>query len=495
MLVLGLAGCLSPTPAGSEPGDGGDPWAGEEGVPLGLVASAPLAVSPVGHRMSEFMVAVDPTDPDRAVVGALDYDHEQGPPGCATYWTHDAGTTWTAGASAPRLNAQRLALDPWVSLDRAGTAHLLCMENGESILHHPNALLVHAASADNGSTWSDPVYVPGRTPRHTVDKPALHVSRNGDVVVCVVNADWDDAQQTGDVNLVFIRSGDAGRTWDSPMPVKAGLLVCNGVLEEESGTLHLNYFSIGETAYPTGIATSTDGGRTWRDTPIAMVPLPPDFAPAGRFVAAYPYFSAPSAALSPATRALLVGAQAWSAAGERWELWLHRSVDGGATFERIAGPPTGSPGCPSCHAAHPTLAYDGSGRLGLEYMLAESGGLTKEVWFAASSDDGGTWSPPVRLHRTEADASFASPRTWLPNPNQASQAALHLAGDPAEALPVANGMLFGEVTASVHHRWGGDYWGIAGLEAGFLALWIAHDGQGVPRLWSSRVHVEPLALV
>jgi hypothetical protein len=439
--------------------------------------------------MSEFTATLDPSDPLRVLVGALDYDHDQGPPGCVTFWSNDGGRSWTPGRPSPRLNAQRLGLDPWVSIDVDGVGHLLCMENGESIVHHPNALLVHTTTTDQGKTWKDPVYVPGRTPRHTVDKPAMASSPQGDTMVCVVNADWDDVERTGNVAFVFIRSADGGTSWDAPVPVKEGLLVCNGIFEEQDGTIHLNYFSIGETSYPVGIATTMDRGATWRDTPIVNAPLPPDFAPHGRFVATYPYFSAPSAGLDPTTGALVMGVQAWSASRSVWEILLFRSTNGGATFEQAPEPPTSSTTCAACHAVHPTLAYDQAGRLGLEYMLAATYGLTKEIWFTASSDDGTTWAEPVRLHRTEADESYVSPRTWLPNARQPTSAAMELVGRPTEALPIANGMVFGEVTASVHHRWGGDYWGIAGLEDGFVALWIAHDSDGIPRLWSSRVSV------
>lgn len=484
-----IAGCVDGGSPQTDPGamEGSPAFR----APGPLTAHAGIAVSLPGHRISEFMVAADPLNPLRLVATAVDYDDPDGPAGCATFYSGDGGHSWNRGAKVPRQTPQRLRLDPWVTFDTRGDVHLVCMEGVKPIVDHPNAALWHSRSPDGGRTWSPAAWIPARTPRHTVDKESIYAARDGALYVCVVNADSDEVTRTYDINLVAIRSKDQGASWLPPVLVKEGLFVCNGMMESAAGAVIINWFSLGNSSYPVGTARSMDGGETWALSHVADVALPPDFQPHGRFVGAYPGFSAPTAALSPVTDTILLAAQAWNAPQNGWEIKLFRSHDLGATYEALGQPPPVRDACPQCHVTHPAIAFDAQGRLGLEVQFATTLGLVKEVWFFVSDDEGTAWRQPIRLSRTTEQQSYLLPSTWTPGAAGVENFARGVVANPMDAPMMAHSWALGAVTGSVHHRWAGDYWGIAAVPGGFSALWVDHSQNGIPQLWSSVVSVPP----
>lgn len=484
--VLAVAGCLSgPTHWSSAPSQP-TPVA----IELSLRPESRALVSTPSHRISEFVVAADPADPDHFVAGAVDYDDPQGMAGCVTFYTFDGGRTWSASEQVPNQTRERLRLDAYVTIDLSGRAHLVCLENAKLIVEHPNAAVWHSSSGDGGRAWSSPRWVPPRTPTATVDKESVYAARDGTLYVCVVDADTDEVSRKADIDLVAIRSRDGGATWLPPVAVKPNLIVCNGMMESSRGEVLINWFSLGGQTYPIGTAITRDQGETWTVTDIGNLSLPADWAPHGRFAGVYPGFSAPSAAVRPTNDAVMVAAQEWNLQSERWEIRLYLSHDLGATYEPAAAPTISSPGCAGCHAFHPAIAFDPQGRLGLQVQLAQDLGLVKEVWFIVSPDEGRSWSRPVMLSRTTQDASWVSASTWLPTADGLTTVAAYVATHPTDPYMPLHGYALGQFVGTVHHRWGGDYWGIAATQDGFLAMWVDASQNGVPQLWSSRIGLE-----
>ena len=202
-------------------------------------------------------IAVDPHDPDHAVIGVIDYSF----PSVVAYVTFDAGENWEGPFQTPFLRDDIIgAGDPVVAFDREGNVYLISISIGVEEFTVGTAVGLAAISSiqiaksrDGGFTWDDSVSTSRsiietnltvdaeRKSRGTVhisflDKPWIDIGpdpNNPDadvmyvtytrfnVINTVLYSDELPLLSTSEVqsSIELVRSSDGGLTWSDPVPV------------------------------------------------------------------------------------------------------------------------------------------------------------------------------------------------------------------------------------------------------------------------------------
>lgn len=463
------------------------------------LAADRVLVSEAGHRISEFSVAANPRNPNHLVVAAMDWDDDRGSIGCATYVSRNGGLSWNPGGEVPGYEEAFVQLDPWVAFDAQGHVHLQCLStisdlppyavgSVDGTTGRPSVVQMYSRSDDGGTTWSPATRVVGRHETNHPDKNALFASRAGTLYAC-----YADFPKDGN-DLVISRSLDGGQSWMPPVVLDDvigldkegeydGFGTCNGFAEGRNGEVHVlwkGYFD-GRERY--GTATTTDGGNSWRSTPIGD-----DLRYAETIVRAAPPKAWPSITFDPRTGEVFVTAQSWT--GERYEAKLYRSGDAGVSYENVALPEITSNTCDGCHEMRPAAVVDRAGRLGIQVMLTSDHGLTKEPWFLVSPDRGATWLEPVQVSGTGPDKWWGDPRNWVPNDAEVVNAILDRPHNAAGVVGWQGVARAGAAGPAGHHvNYGGDYWSIAASAKGFVAFWEDNAQNGKHQLWARIIRV------
>ncbi|GAC1444610.1 MAG: sialidase family protein [Chloroflexota bacterium] len=253
---------------------------------------------------NETHIAVNPVDPLNLVAGANDYrtfnNREKRNDGAGwVYTTFDGGATWK-NMVLPGLTFQSGATGPLADMDSAGDPALAFGPN--NTVYYANLVfsrvnsasgIVVSASHDGGLNWDNPVIVhtDGVAPNGTSlptnyfnDKEWITVDgKSGAVYVT-----WTKFNQPGgnylESPIVLSKSTDGGATWSTPVNVSntAASFVGPGLAPYDQGsspqvgpdgTVYVAF----EAAYcqtllcdqptdhdVTAVASSTDGGATWR---------------------------------------------------------------------------------------------------------------------------------------------------------------------------------------------------------------------------------------
>lgn len=465
LACVAMAGCLSPGEGQAAdvggPGPTLTPPAFDD---LVMVSDAALVSAP-GHRMAEFMVTSNPNDPDHLALGVMDYDSGSGGLACLVYVSHDGGRSWSLSQKVPGLDRAHLQFDQWVSFDRDGVLHYICLDtagNGQQALE---TWPYYSYSEDGGHTWQPAVLIPRPG---SIDKSALVAASDGRVY----------AAFSGYV----ARTDDRGASWLPLVQTGAGSNP-NGFVEDSQGTVYLWVRSsdTGRVAY------THDGGDSWNHTDVGPFEIPPGFNDQNRWVEQRPWTTLPTITINPVNDHLFVAQQSWNVDTDLYETTVYRSADRGRTFQSVSDPGFVSPTCSPCHTAKPSVHVDIDGRLGLSVQMLDHGGHRKEVWFTASPDEGATWVDPVLLSQADTPDSWASPAAFTPQPAGVVSAASHLAGQPGDAVPTAYGVAATALVSELQMRWNGEYWGLASSSQGFVVPWIDHSADGVPQLYSRLV--------
>lgn len=464
-----LAGCLGGTPTDAdEPDDDSDAFAAPGPITAVTPVGEDVLVSPPGHRMAEFMITSNPLDPDHLALGVMDYDSGSGGLACVIYISHDGGKTWVESEKVPGLERPHLQFDQWVSFDRDGVLHYLCLDtagNGEEALQ---TWPYYSYSEDGGTSWAPAVLIPRPG---SIDKSALIAGSDGRVY----------AAFSGYV----ARTDDLGESWLELKQTEAGSNP-NGFVEDSNGTIFL-WVRGGDTGR---VAYTEDGGETWNHTDVGPFAIPPGFNDQNRWVEQRPWTTLPSIAIHPHNDHIFVAQQSWNTDTSLYETTVYRSTDHGRSFDNVTTPPFASPTCSPCHVAKPSVHVDDAGRVGLSVQILNDGGHRKEVWFTASSDEGKTWVEPIQLSEAETPNSWANPNAFTPNPESAMGVATHLAEDPTDVVPTAYGVAATTLVSELQMRWNGEYWGLESSPEGFVVPWIDHRADGVPQLYVQLVKAE-----
>lgn len=277
-----------------------------------LVSAVVLAAAPVGAaaavvaaRVAESYQISAPVDVSSAcsaqnaeTIQAVDpradavYDAWMGCKGVGFSRSLDRGTTWSAPITvqgSEGQNGQR-TWDPAVAVAPDGTVYVAFM-----VSRSGQTYPVVDASHDHGATFKT---VGAAIPPGTGnwgDRDFIAVGPDGSVYLtwdygpsaaavtflCAANGSCSFA--TGDLNAVFQKSTDGGRTWSAITPINPGFPNGGGdsapITVEPDGSLDVVYQGYTVTNIPTDdLATaytyasrSTDGGATW-SAPVRIGP-------------------------------------------------------------------------------------------------------------------------------------------------------------------------------------------------------------------------------
>ncbi|MDA8695856.1 exo-alpha-sialidase, partial [Flavobacteriales bacterium] len=170
---------------------------------------------PLGYAPCEPSIAINPTNPDHMVAGAvLDY----------VYVSEDAGATW----SRDRMNAKAGVFgDPCLVAGPQGDFYYAHLSNPDGEGWETEALLdrivvQHSKPKKKGKKWNKGAGV-GQNGAKDQDKEWLAVSPSGDkLAVCWTEFDHYGSEAAGDSTRIMCSTSDRkATTWSDPVKVSA----------------------------------------------------------------------------------------------------------------------------------------------------------------------------------------------------------------------------------------------------------------------------------
>lgn len=442
LLVLGLtgAGAGAPSSVGAEPG--GPRLAVGELVQISADRSDRPHVEPI--------LVADPRDPRHLVAASMAFTRTDASFMCAAFTSFDGGATWSR-STLPDLEKAAFSGDPWLAFGPDGTVYLSCVRDAGGPLD-----VVVFRSKDGGKTWSSPAAVPLGS-GSSFDHPVLAVDATGGAHDGIVYVAGIQAQRSEEiptlVSLSLARSVDGGRSFEPPVTLVPSSLNLNigglailsdgspvlpffdfqgprGWLEsprmwvvrgtpggrelswpffvaEQGGGFFPSLVTDGTELYlvwtrtmnapgPVVLATSSDGGKVWREPVIV------DGAGEGLRLM-------PAAALDPAGNLLVAWLDSRHAGGSScWDLYVAASTDRGRSF-LPAVRVTPEPACPDVEA-NLVEGEDGDlfsvtrrWRFGGDYLgvTAAGPGRFHVAWVESRGGPFQVWTVPVTLKDAE----------------------------------------------------------------------------------------------
>ena len=329
-------------------------------------------------------VEVNPTNPNNVIaVWQQDRWSNGGARGLLTGVSHDGGQSWTttfphfstcAGGTAANGGKYERASDPWVTFAPNGDAYQISLS--VNFVNDPATAILVSKSTDDGDTWTEPITLirdpSGVAPFLFNDKESITADPTDANRVYAV---WDRTRFPSDNanfnaqhafsfrgDIVFARTLDAGDTWEPAHtifePRKNQATIGHQIVVQPDGDL-FDFFTFfqgsGNNAPGSSLAyiTSTDHGATWSD-PIVIRKI--------RFIGAF-------------------------------------------------DPDTGLP--IRAEGFTPEVAVDRSnGNLYVTWQDTMFAGVD-QVAFTMSSDDGATWSDPVKVSQTPSSSDVANEQAWV----------------------------------------------------------------------------------
>lgn len=440
LLLLGSlsAGCLSEpdeeSPA-AEPPAATRPWQGF--LANNTTLDAPFkSLLPINYRVTtatgpanELAIAVNPKNPLNLIAGGKDYflgtDHP-----CdgnypinvwtGVYWSKDGGQTWknalmpghpedAANASHPN-RIYPCNSDPVVAFGSDGTAYfsgLGIRGPGTPNPQHPcvetSSSIWLMKSTDGGDTWKDWSCVGAATaPLAGVDKQWFVVDGHN---VYFTFMDFNPTQ----LNLVFRRSTDQGRTWDpprilfeSPTEPALGRQFSTPAVGPQ-GEVYVTWRGFGSMG---GVyfTRSLDQGVTF-EAPrkiASITPIPNNFGSGLYRTSSYPVLAA---AAGPGNHSGSLYVTWADGRNGNPDVLLIRSTDKGATWSqpvRINNDTTES----TARQFLPWITTSPNNDVHLVWLDDRIGGnaTSLDAFYRVSRDGGAMWDPEVRL----TPASFST---------------------------------------------------------------------------------------
>ncbi len=396
-LVAGAA--LAPALAFATPGSSAP-------VPVGVDHS----IAPGDTRpRAETQVAVDPRDPHRVVVTAMQFNQPLASrvqtvqtQNDEIWASSDAGASFPAHASLPPLNpAQPLGNDPTLAWDPRPGGPVYASYSAfasTSQTSSPTEGLYVARSDDGGRSWRRSKLIEGFRSCGGPDRSQVAVDPvHGWVYVEWIHYVASDCGSTPDATktvLRWARSTDGGRTFRPPVDFTAAGEANDGSLAVLPNGTVLTVHSVvgGAESAGTGChfathvvaARWTPAGHSLSRSEAVMGCA----TTAGLAVATY--FPLPHAAVTAdaVTGAVVVAIPTTGASGQG--IAVGSSRDGGRTWTRALV--TGTPGSQSSMDAVASM----NGHTALGWLEILPSGLFRPV-LAASADGGRTWSDAVPL--------------------------------------------------------------------------------------------------
>jgi hypothetical protein len=401
----------------------------------GAGKTTPISVSPVVDvsrdqtSQNETPIAVNPANPANMIVGANDWNLNDG---CAVSATNDGGKTWTPtlpngfvpgltrftnDPGVPGTGIYDVGGDPSVAFSPDGKiAYFACLAYN---LTSPfqGAVLVNR-SRDGGFTWQQTglsqasTFKGGGTSKgsngHAVDHDAIHVDpTNGDVYVT-----WAEFDGGGTHSPIYVAvSHDHAATW-TVTKVTAGPVRNNQdqrVVTDSSGNAYLVFDNGVQGGKGTVLyaSKSTNGGLTW-SAPVQFASLtnPVCLFPPGCFDISGTPFRAPGSYPAPAfdnvRHRLDVAAADLRGSYAQIELYSLKpdlTLDfqtevPGATGDRFGGELSTAPDG-RLDMSFYDRGYSGNGLVDLTYATSADGGHTwRQARVTPSGFDPAQWGVP-----------------------------------------------------------------------------------------------------
>ncbi|MFL5761325.1 MAG: sialidase family protein [Thermomicrobiales bacterium] len=261
-----LAGWESPLGAGPAAGASTNQRSAIQQVPFRNPAPSMsrnlLITRQLGYQtvQTEPSIAVDPTDPEHLVMGAIDYNLAGN---IAAYTSFDGGETWQ-GPNRIRYFQEDFgaAGDPVVVFDADGTVYVSMISIGIEdfrigalVSETEVSSLIVAKSLDGGLTWNDPISAARST--------ATSVSQTD-----------DQGRQRGQITLSFLDKEWMTTGPSASDPSKTSIYMTYTDFASTYGLLYSDELPFLSTPFTTSTIMSVhseDGGVTW-SKPVAVSP-------------------------------------------------------------------------------------------------------------------------------------------------------------------------------------------------------------------------------
>ena len=379
-------------------------------------ADCDISGQPVGTNFLnaevEPWVEVNPTNSANVIaVWQQDRWSNGGARGLVTAVSHNGGVSWTrtfahfstcsGGTPANGGNYER-ASDPWVTFSPDGVAYQISLS--VNFFQDPATAILVSRSTNGGDTWGEPTTLvrdpSGVAPFLFNDKESITADPTNSNFVYAI---WDRTRFPSDSanfnaqhafsfrgDIVFARTVDAGTTWEPAHtifePRKNQSMIGNQIVVQPDGDL-FDFFTFfqgsGNNAPGASLAyvTSTDHGASWSD-PIVIRKV--------RFIGAF-------------------------------------------------DPDTGLP--IRAEGFTPEVAVDpANGNLYVTWQDTMFAGVD-QIAFTMSSDDGASWSVPVKVSQTPDNADVADEQAWVPAVDVATNGTIAVTyydfrnNDPSAGVP------------------------------------------------------------
>jgi len=306
--------------------------------------------------------------------------------------------------------------EPYLCMDPNNSQHLIAAWMG---LQFNNKVTIKSSvSTDGGSTWSTPIWQGHIISTYSSADVSLAYDANGSVFMCYI--DYDNVNFSGGKVLVR-KSVDGGLNWENPVEVLSIASCPNQACIDRpwmsidqtngpsSGTIYVtnvnaNQPTIVVPPYHPYVSLSTDGGQSFQSGlldasgflagSIITQPLASPVVTAdGRFTALYPSYL-PSQSLLPR----LIRAQSGNQ-GQTMTYDVAYQGQGFGTANSLvkAGP---------LLIAHPSNANQ------LSYLFLTDAFGEADIAFIETTNDGQTWSSPVRINQDPAGNGKIQDLVW-----------------------------------------------------------------------------------
>jgi hypothetical protein len=363
---------------------------------------------------AETVVAVDPHDPRRVAVVAIQFARayaeatvSKGYENDDHVWVSaDGGTSYRAvGGLPPQRPATPASNDPWLAWDPHGPLYASYTSFSAPLAtsNTPEDGLYVARSDDGGRHWKRLAHVEGFDCSGPDRSEIVVDPRRGTVFVAWTHYIEDaSCSMTPDISktvLRWARSTDGGRTFSKPVDVtrdNTGTAIAPAVLPD--GTLAVAYLEQAtndvENAtchgfrMPLVVARYSPAGRLLGKS-VAIQDLCDSYAGVTPNGAAFLPMLYPAIVADPATGRLVVAVTYQDQV--RQGVMTASSGDGGRTWTQAL-----VSGLPGANGDMPALAVGPRGRAALAWLEVDAGGLYRPM-LSASTDGGRTWGAATSL--------------------------------------------------------------------------------------------------
>jgi hypothetical protein len=399
-------------------------------------------------------LAVDPNDPERLVLGVIDYSF----PSMSSYVSFDGGERWEGPNQVPFLVEDRVAGgDPVLGIDRAGNTYMGFISIGVeefnlgTVTVFSQVSSIAVAQSPNGISWAEPISTArsrvdteGLEPdrfgrlRGTIstgflDKPWLAIGPSPDDperdVIYVTYTDFDvryEIAYIGEIPITnpvelqttirLVSSQDGGRTWTEPVdvsptvrqaygereaPETPGIFGTNRTVQGSQpavapdGMVHVAWIDSTDDEAMKGVAEiqvarSTDGGQTFSTPLAASVFNEIDFRPRNAF---FRYWASafPQLAVGPEGELhIAYVGRPPDRPGDDGDVYLVSSLDEGETWTR---PRRLNDDDGNSLQFFPSLDVDPNGSVHVMWgdMRDDPVGARYHIYYTRSDDQGETW--------------------------------------------------------------------------------------------------------